>query len=157
MIEYRIATEADVDALANMRWEFWLEDGRDPALLDKAAFLRECAGVLKQGLITGRWTYWVALLNGDIASQVFVQQITKVPNPSKLHDAFGYVSNVYTKPAYRGQGIGSNLLARVKTWAKEQDFEFLIAWPSEASVRFYERAGFGTTEAVEYSVRPYVN
>jgi hypothetical protein len=53
MIEYRIATEADVDALANMRWEFWLEDGRDPALLDKAAFLRECAGVLKQGLITG--------------------------------------------------------------------------------------------------------
>jgi GNAT superfamily N-acetyltransferase len=97
------------------------------------------------------------LLDGDIASQVFVQRITKVPKPSKLHDAFGYVSNVYTKPAYRGQGIGSNLLARVKTWAKEQDFEFLIAWPSEASVRFYERAGFGATEAVEYSVRPYVN
>ena len=59
-------------------------------------------------------------------------------------------------PAYRGQGIGSRLLAQVKAWAREQDLEFLILWPAEESIPFYERAGFAPGEAVEYPVRPYV-
>jgi GNAT superfamily N-acetyltransferase len=61
------------------------------------------------------------------------------------------------KPAYRGRGIGSELLRHVQAWAKAQDLEFLIVWPSEASESYYARAGFTPTEAVVYAVRPYVN
>jgi GNAT superfamily N-acetyltransferase len=62
-----------------------------------------------------------------------------------------------TRPAYRGQGIGTQLMTHVLAWAREQDLESLIVWPSAASVRFYERAGFrGSSDMLEYSVRPYI-
>ena len=48
-------------------------------------------------------------------------------------------------------------MARVLQWAGEQDLESLIVWPSETSVRFYQRAGFqGSSDMLEYAVRPYV-
>jgi GNAT superfamily N-acetyltransferase len=155
-IEYRMATEVDMDALANLRWDTWLEGGQDPAEVSQESFWRECALILKQRLLSQQWTYWIATHQGEIIAQIFIQRIAKVPKPSKMQDAFGYVTNVYTRPAYRGQGIGSSLLAQVKAWAKEQDLEFLILWPTEESIPFYERAGFAPGEAVEYSVRPYV-
>ena len=155
-IEYRMATEVDMEALAKLRWDHWLEGGQDPAVVDQETFLRECALILKQRLLSQQWTYWIATLEGEIIAQIFIQRIAKVPKPSKMQDAFGYVTNVHTKAAYRGQGVGSKLLAQVQAWAKEQDLEFLILWPSEESVSFYERAGFAPGEAVEYSVRPYV-
>jgi ribosomal protein S18 acetylase RimI-like enzyme len=80
-----------------------------------------------------------------------------VPKPNKLNDVLGYVTNVYTRPAYRGQGIGTQLMTHVLAWAREQDLESLIVWPSETSVGFYERAGFrGSPDMLEYGVRPYV-
>ena len=33
-------------------------------------------------------------------------------------------------------------MKRVKEWAKEQDLELLIVWPSDRAVTFYERSGF---------------
>ena len=57
----------------------------------------------------------------------------------------------------RPEGIGARLMAHVLAWAQEQELESLIVWPSETSVRFYERAGFrGSADMLEYTVRPYV-
>jgi hypothetical protein len=48
-------------------------------------------------------------------------------------------------------------MTHVLQWAKEQELESLIVWPSEASVGFYARAGFrGSLDMLEYEVRPYV-
>ncbi len=154
MVEYRLATEADLLMLAKMRYAYWLEDGQHPAETDEAGFLDECEAFLRRALAGGQWTIWLAELAGEILAHVYIERVAKIPKPSKIRDAFGYVTNVYTKPAYRGRGIGAALLQRVKDWAQAQDLEFLIVWPSEASGRFYERAGFESTEAVEYSVRP---
>jgi len=56
-----------------MRHAFWLEDGHDPAEVDKVTFVRE----------------------------------------------FGYVTNVYTQPAHRDQGIGRVLMQDVQQWARK--------------------------------------
>ncbi len=81
----------------------------------------------------------------------------KVPKPNRLVDALGYVTNVYTRPAYRDRGIGTRLMTSVLQWAEEQDLESLIVWPSTASIHFYERAGFrGSSEMREYEVRPSI-
>jgi GNAT superfamily N-acetyltransferase len=157
MIEYRVATEADVDVLAQMRWDFRMEETDGQAANDKPTFLTACTDFLRQGLLNGDWTYWVAAVDGQIVSHIFVQRITKVPKPNRLKDADGYVTNVYTRPVYRGQGIGSELLRYVTAWAKEQDLGTLFVWPSERSVSYYERAGFvGYSTLMEYEVRPYV-
>jgi len=154
---YRTATETDVDELALMRWDFRLEEAPGTTRHDHATFLSACANFLRQGLCEQHWTYWVAQRDQQIVSHIYVQRVAKVPKPNRLDDALGYVTNVYTRPAYRGQGIGTELMTYVLMWAKEQDLESLIVWPSETSVRFYERAGFrGSPDMLEYAVRPYI-
>ncbi len=158
MIEYRIATEADIDALAEMRWDFRIEEAEGQAVNDKPTFLAACREFLRKGLHNDEWTYWVATSDGEIVSHIFVLSILKVPKPNRLEDADGYVTNVYTRPAYRGHGIGSELMNHVTAWAKEQDLGTLFVWPSERSIAYYERAGFvGHSELMEYEVRPYVS
>jgi GNAT superfamily N-acetyltransferase len=49
---------------------------------------------------------------------------------------------VYAEPGVRGQVISSRLMRRVIDWAREHGLEFLILWPNEESVAFYERLGF---------------
>ena len=74
-----------------------------------------------------------------------------------MREYFGYVTNVYTRPAYRNQGIGTQLMSNVTAWAKQQNFENLIVWPSERSVPFYGRAGFvEDVEALSFEIRPSI-
>ena len=140
-----------------MRWSFRLEEAADEPVHDHQTFLRACISFLKQGLASQQWAYWIAECDGAIVSHIFVCRIAKVPKPNRLDNGFGYVTNVYTRPAYRGRGIGSELMAHVIEWAKAQDFECLLVGPSDASVRFYERSGFRWNEdLMEYTIRPYV-
>ena len=100
--------------------------------------------------------YWIAEENGEVISQIFVHKIDMVPRPCKIHDQFGYVTNNYTKPAYRNKGIGSELMKRVVQWAKDEDLELLIVYPSEEAVTFYERAGFySENDVMELRLRKY--
>jgi len=156
-MRYRTAGEGDLPALAAMRWDFRLEDYNVPPPLNREDFIQGCVEFLRQGLVQGNWTYWIAEEDGEIIAHMFVQRITKVPKPTKMDDAFGYLTNSYTRPAYRGRGIGTELLRRIQAWAREQDLELLLTWPSERSFPFYERLGFvGDHEARVFAVRPYI-
>lgn len=157
MTIYRIAAEADLDELAQMRWDFRLEEAPGDTVHGQSSFLQTCATFLRQGLREQRWTYWVAEQDRQIVSHIYIQRVPKVPKPNKLDDALGYVTNVYTRPAYRGQGIGTQLMTHVLQWLREHNLESLIVWPSETSAGFYERAGFcRSPDLLEYAVRPYV-
>ena len=157
MIACRIATHADAPQLAQMRWDFRLEESPGATVNDHDSFVVACAEFLRRGLADNRWAYWIAVEGDTIISHIYIQRIEKVPKPNRLADAFGYVTNVYTRPAYRGQGIGTQLMKQALQWAHLQDFEELIVWPSETSVNWYKRFGFaGDPELLNYSVRPYV-
>ena len=157
MVIYRVATDTDLAELAAMRWDFRLEEAPGTTVHDRATFLHACRTFLQQGLANQRWTYWIATTDGQIVSHIFIQRIAKVPKPNRLEEALGYVTNVYTRPAYRNRGIGTELMTHVLQWAAEQDLESLIVWPSRSSMRFYERAGFrGGSDMLEYEVRPYI-
>ncbi len=156
MTIYRVAIEADCAELAAMRWDFRLEEAPGTTVHDRVTFLRACQSFLQQGLADQRWTYWIAN-DTQIVSHIFIQRIPKVPKPNRLEEALGYVTNVYTRPAYRNRGIGTYLMKHVLEWATVQDLESLIVWPSTASIGFYERAGFrGSSEIREYEVRPSI-
>lgn len=139
MVICRTATDADAAELAAMRWDFRLEEAPGTPLHDRVTFPRAYRVFLEQGLADQRWTYWIATADAQIVSHIYIQRISKVPKPNRLDDAFGYVTNVYTRPAFRNRGIGTQLMAHVLGWAKEQDLESLIVWPSTESVRFYAR------------------
>jgi GNAT superfamily N-acetyltransferase len=155
-MQYRIATDKDLAQLAELRWDFRSEDGTEQPVVDREEFVEACIELLKQGLASGIHTYWIAEQAGEIISQVFVHRIDLVPRPCKIRDQFGYITNNHTKPAYRNQGIGSELMRRVTQWARDEDLELLIVYPSEEAVTFYERAGFcAENDVMELKLREY--
>lgn len=141
-MNYKIAGEEHLLQLSEMTWNFHLEVNKHVPEFEKQVYLSECIDFLRSGLVNKEWVYWVAEDKGEIVSQLYIRKIRKVPKPKKSIVEFGLVTNVYTKPSVRGNGIGKLLLEYVKEWALENRLEFLILWPSEKAVSFYEREGF---------------
>lgn len=138
---YRLANEDDLEILAHMRWQHEHEEGSQSEI-SKTEFINYCKQFLLNGLKNGTWVYWVAEDNGIIIANIYINRIRKVPKPHKLFAEIGYVTNVHTRAEYRNKGIGTELLLKVKHWAAENKIELLFVWPSEKSVKFYERQGF---------------
>lgn len=138
---YRKATIHDAEQLAHMRWDHIEEYGKDP-MHNKEEFVHACIAFYQEAIISEAWVIWIAESNQDIIAHICVQIIKKIPKPRELRGTWGYVTNVYTKPMYRNQGIGGTLMDYVQTWAKEQNLELLLLWPSEKSIDFYKRKGF---------------
>ena len=93
----------------------------------------------------------MAETGGEIVSHIYIELVEKVPRPGRVTHPFAYMTNVYTCPGWRGQGIGGRLLDAVNDWAAAEQYEFIIVWPSEAGIRHYEKKGYNPcTEPMEY-------
>jgi GNAT superfamily N-acetyltransferase len=137
----RQATQEDAAELARLRWDF----SPDEVTASRQSFAEFHLGFSdfwQRALESGTWTVWVAESEERLIANIYVQIIHKVPRPGRFGNRYGYVTNVYAEPEVRGRGIGSQLLKSVIQWAREERLEFLIVWPSEESVAYYERAGF---------------
>ena len=154
-MEYRLATVDDIPQLARTRWDFRAEAGEEP-IEGADAFERRYAAFARQALESRAWVYWIAVDGGRILSHIAVNVVRGVPRPSHKSDQWGYVTDCYTRPEHRRQGIGSELMTRVKEWAVKHDLELLLVWPSDDSRSFYERAGFTPADGVaQLTLRPY--
>jgi GNAT superfamily N-acetyltransferase len=155
-VTVRPATQEDAPALAQLRWDARAEDGSEVPAVDRVSFLAECSEFFRRGMAGGSQAYWIAELQGSIVAHVAVHRIDLIPRPVKIVDQFGVITENYTQPALRNQGIGSLLLKHVIDWAANQDYELLIVYPSERAVPFYERHGFQHSgEVMELRLRPY--
>ena len=142
-IDFRAATLDDIPALARARWAFRIEDGEAPVETEQA-FVQRYESFVRDALASQRWTYWLAeTVEGELVAHMAVCVVDSIPRPSRLRDRWGYLTDCYTRPAFRNRGIGADLLARVAAWARTRDLELLAVWPSEQSQSFYTRAGFG--------------
>jgi GNAT superfamily N-acetyltransferase len=141
-IEYRIATAADLPQIADLRWRLRVGDApiSDPAAHDRfvAVFIRICTGEWRSDEIA----HWIAADGGHVLAVMSVAIVRKLPSPENLHGRWGYISNSYVLPEARNAGIGQQLLAAIQAWARQEDLELLLVWPSERAYPFYERAGF---------------
>lgn len=145
----RLAVRSDADELARLRWDFSPNEvaaSGESFESFAAAFRTWFAAALD----AGDWTVWVAESAGRLVSNMYVHTVNKVPRPGKFGGKWGYLTNVYTEPSYRGRGLGSELLQALVGRARAEGLELLLVWPSEESAAFYERAGFvRTPEAME--------
>ncbi|MBI3493077.1 MAG: GNAT family N-acetyltransferase [Acidobacteria bacterium] len=140
MITIRPASPEDAAALAELRWEF--RAGRDPAVETHDAFVERCTAWMRRELsIATAWRAWVAVRGPAIVGQVWLQTFQKLPNPSAERERHAYLSNLYVQPAERG-GAGTPLLEAAIAWARANEMDYVILWPSARSVTLYERAGF---------------
>jgi GNAT superfamily N-acetyltransferase len=140
MIAVRRAVAADADALSRLRWDF--RSGRAPAVEDQAAFLERCMNWMRRELADGGvWQCWIATDGERIVGQIWIQLLTKVPNPVGERDRHAYISNLYVIPEARG-GVGRQLLAAALAWASQQRVDRVVLWPTPRSTGLYERHGF---------------
>ena len=143
-MDYRLATKEEINQLVRMRWDFTLEDYPEMITASDGyeAFEEECTDFLEQALASDRWHIWIAEDKGRVISHMYIELIEKVPRPGRITRPFAYMTNVYTVPDWRGKGIGGKLLSQVNAWVKDNDYEFVIVWPSEEGVDFYKRHGY---------------
>ncbi len=141
----REATREDAPALAVMRWDFTAEDDFIHPDATHEGYEQSFAEFLDMALTSRRWAIWVVEDDGRLVSHIFMQVIEKVPRPGRQERRFGWVTNVYTLPEYRNQGVGSQLMKHVEAWSKAQNLELMLVWPTERSVPYYRRAGFEYT------------
>jgi ribosomal protein S18 acetylase RimI-like enzyme len=139
-VALRRATAADLDALARLRWQFTFEDEEPGELRDD--YERAFRLTVGEGIESGRWHVFVADAGGEVVAHMYVGLIEKVPRPVTGPRWLGYLTNVYTVPAWRGLGVGTRLLREIQEWCRAESVELLVVWPSEESVELYRRLGF---------------
>lgn len=139
----RLAGVNDIDQLIRMRWDFTDEYKESKIVEDQyESFYAECRQFLTKALGSTKWFVWLAEDDRRVLSHIYIELIDKVPRPGRITRPFAYMTNVYTLPEHRGKGIGSQLLKKIETWARENQYEFIIVWQADWSVAFYERGGY---------------
>lgn len=153
----RLADAADIPALAAARWEFRTEDPVELALVDETTFRSRYESFVGDAMTAGRLVYWIAEApDSSLAAHMAVVIVESIPRPSRARDRWGYLTDCYVRPAFRNQGVGTELLQRVREWAITHDLELLLTWPSERARSFYQRAGFTvTTDTLVQQLRDY--
>ena len=141
-LEHRIATQADLPQIADLRWRLRVDDA---PVSDRGAYDRFVADFIR--ICTAEWrsdemVHWIAADGEHVLSVMSVAIVRKLPSPETLRGRWGYLTNSYVLPQARNAGIGRQLLTAIETWARAGDLELLLVWPSERAYPFYERAGF---------------
>jgi GNAT superfamily N-acetyltransferase len=142
MAHIRRAASSDGPELARLRWNFRADEGESP-LDEFKEFLPRFLEHYWHGLDTEAWAHWLVEENGAVIAHMAVQIVEGVPRPAFPRDRWGWLTDCYTIPGEREKGHGARLLATIREWARAEGLDLLLVSPSERSVPFYQRAGFG--------------
>ena len=141
-VQIRVATSADWNALAEMRYRFRTELG-SPAE-PKSRFVRRCTSWMKRRFRVGSspWRCWVLDDGKQLLGHVCVQLFEKIPNPVNEPEFHAYVTNFYVVPEKRDRGLGEKLLKKALSWCRDQGADAVILWASPGSRSLYRRCDF---------------
>lgn len=142
----RRASPADADELARLRWDFRVEHGT-PVRGTFETFTEEFRAFASDVLVDGSpWRAWVAEDGERLVGCAWLQLVEKIPHPNRARweRPVAYVTNMYVEPAFRNLGLGRSMLDVVIQDARAIGVDGLLLWPSERSVPFYRRGGFGS-------------
>ena len=109
MIQYRLATVEDAPALAEIRWDFRLEESAGQTIHEKSQFLQACSTFMADGIRRGEWWFWVAADQSTLVACICILIVRKIPKPNKLVDGFGYVTEKFTAVAHVSRGANQRI------------------------------------------------
>ena len=147
-VTYRMATAEDAEALALLRWEMHLEQYPEERG-DRAAFVAASARQTRSEFARGTYCAWLAEVGREPVAGVLLIWSVMPPRFDRSERKRGFVSSVYTRPAYRRQGIGRRLMTLLVERARREHVQALVLWSSEMGQSFYESLGFQPSNALE--------
>lgn len=150
-ISYRVATSADVDALARLRWQ--METERHPDIqADYAVYLAAARQDIRTEIERGAHIPFVAEVDGEVVACAILIWWTMLPSLTELHRKRGYVSSVYTDPRWRRRGVARRLMEQLIARAREMGVQRLILWASDMGRPLYLDQGFEPSRALEMNL-----
>ncbi|MCL2636769.1 MAG: GNAT family N-acetyltransferase [Oscillospiraceae bacterium] len=142
MIEYRRANINDIEYLVKYRKQQLIDEGGAHDIeIENELFEYFKASISDNSLIS-----WLAADGEKIVATsgvCFYQLPPTFRNPS---GKTAYITNMYTLPEYRKQGIGSRLLQYVINEAKALNYKVIRLHASADGKSIYSKAGFCETD-----------
>ena len=141
MIEYRLADAEDIETLVSLRVEFLCE-GKDTPAAERDALGMENRRYFKQAMAAGSFIAWVASADGQIVATSGATLYLLPPNQGCVNGKTAYISNMYTKPAYRGQGVATKLFALIVEAVMQRGCGRILLHATDMGRPIYEKYGF---------------
>lgn len=145
----RRAEAADLAAIARLRRQ-WTQEQGGPR--DDPGFAERLAAWFAQE--SSRRIIWLAEADGHPVGMMNLAIFERMPRPGRAPSRWGYLGNAFVLAAYRNQGIGRQLIGAVLGYADENGFARVVLSPTERSIPFYKRAGFGPANALMLRTPP---
>ncbi len=139
------ATADDAGEMARLRRDMQAElltTGDRTLALDAASLLHN-RDYFREKLPTGEFVAFLAETGGVIAGTSGMVVYRAPPTQGNPTGVEGYIMNMYTVPAYRGQGIATRLLERIVEHARGLGARRVWLRASEVGRPVYARFGFG--------------
>jgi GNAT superfamily N-acetyltransferase len=139
----RRAGDADLAAIARLRRELTVEQDGDPGDPGyEERFASWWAAERRRRIM------WLAEVDGRPAGAMNLTVFERMPSPGRAPSRWGYLGNAFVAARHRNQGVGGQLLGAVLGYAREHRFARVVLSPSERSIPFYQRGGFGPADAL---------
>lgn len=153
-ITYRMATPADIETLADLRWQMQAEWEHEAANAPGARqrYIATYRAEMLPEVERGRLRAWIAEDAGQPIAAVTLIVWIVPPSLDRPHRPRAQVSNVFTQPAYRRRGISRELMRRLIADARGLGIQRLILWSSEMGEPLYHSLGFDHSHALELSL-----
>lgn len=138
-VQLRLATVADSEGLANLRFEWDQPDSR-PSLGLREDF-------------TTRFEQWwtaaqpwcacsIAEVGNQLVGMAWLVLHQRIPNPSQFERTTGDLQSVYVRPNHRHLGVGRGLVKLLLDEGERRGVTRFTVESNESATHFYERQGF---------------
>lgn len=134
---YRKAEKEDIEQVMALRLKLLIEEGATVPKCIDAEMRQYFTEELNQNLIV-----MVAEDEGKMiatSSVIFQKYPPSFSNPRGIR---AYITNVYTEPEYRRQGISTVLLDQLFEVVKAEGLNYVWLWATEQGIPLYEKYGF---------------
>ncbi len=136
-MKYRKATFDDINQIADIRIKLLIEEGVSAKKDIKSQLTDYFEAELNNSL-----SVFVAEDNDEIIATCSVLYQQYPPSFSKPNGVRAYITNVYTAPECRRQGISTKLLDILVNEVKSKNISYIWLWASEQGLHLYENYGF---------------
>ncbi len=135
---YRLATIHEINTLADLRKQQLADEG----ISEDKDIDAELHNFFMKKMKDGTLVEWVAEENNVIIATAAIVFYEFPPSYTNESGIKGYITNMYTAPAYRGRGIAASLLDKLRTEAKERKVQLLWLNASKMGRPVYQKIGF---------------
>lgn len=139
MIHYQKASQDQLDELVHMRMLFLAQMGGDAPPPDLP---RRTRAYMQHKLACNEMAVWLACEGAQIVGIALMDIGQTIPNYTRPTGKVGYISNVYTLPAYRKQGIATALMQKLMEEARVRGCDRVTLSTTQMGRPLYQRLGF---------------